>query len=94
MEMKENARLELAELVLKMKKAEEQRLAAQLEAQAERNLEVEMLLKHDDETIGKAFRHYADEFRSGEPWDGIGDLKVLEAYRLICSILYLQMWEC
>lgn len=92
MAMTEKERQELADLVLKMLEAEKKRKAAQLEALAERNLKIGMLVQMDNETIGTAFRCFVDNLRYWEAQELHG--QTLEAYSLICDIFYLEMLEC
>ena len=84
---------ELDAFMAYLKAENEKRRAEQLEAQAERNLKISMLVKMDCEVVGEAFIHYAKQMEKSEEFEAESDA-VLEAYLLICDIMHLDMWEC
>lgn len=84
---------ELKEFEAWRKAEDEKRRAEQLEGVAERNLKIDMLSKMNKEAVGEAYIHYANQMKKSEEFEVESDA-VLEAYRLICDIEYLDMWVC
>lgn len=89
----ECAMLENLEKILR--EGEAQRLKEQLESQAERNLKIDMLERMDKSAIGEAFLYYTKTMKYPDIDDlGITSDDVLEAYSLICRIIFLDMYYC